>query len=129
MTLLIYHQHFPCLSALFLACLTFKHFHSHSGVTSFSFESECCCLNHFSKLSFTQCLAKNKVFTRKLPFWILLFFVFLKTNHVFDFLSGSTEMARKKEEEKPLTGILKVSVSMDSCEPRRMLAGKLMGYA
>lgn len=39
-------------------------------------------------------------------------------------------MPRKKEEEKPLTGILKVSVSMDSCEPRRMLlAGKLMGYA
>lgn len=31
-------------------------------------------------------------------------------------------------EKEQLTGILKVSVSMDSCEPRRMLlAGKLMG--
>lgn len=61
------------LSALCLARLTFKHFHSHSGVASFSFKPECCCFNNFSKLSFTQSLAKYKVFTRKLPLRILLF--------------------------------------------------------
>lgn len=59
-------------SALCLACLTFKHFHSHSGVTRFSFQPERCGLHNFSKLPLTQSLAKYKVFTRKLPLWILL---------------------------------------------------------
>lgn len=58
--------------AVRLACLTFKHFHSHCGVTRFSFQPERCGLNNFSKLPFTQSLAKYKVFTRKLPLRILL---------------------------------------------------------
>lgn len=60
------------LSGLCLGTFTFKHFHSHSGVSSFSFQPECCCLDNFPKLSFSQRLAKHKVFTRKLPLWILL---------------------------------------------------------
>lgn len=112
--------------------LTFKHFHSHSGVTSFPFQPESCCLNNFSKLSFTQSLAKYKVFTRKLPLRILLFFLKKNKhlNYFFDFLTSSTNYAeeRSRRKDNQLTGILKVSVSMDSCEPRRtLLAGKLMG--
>lgn len=116
-SLLIYHHY--CL-----ARPTFKHFHSHSGVTSFSFQPERRRLDNFSELAFTQSLAKYKVFTRKLPLWILLLNKDKqKQDDLCDFKAGTLT-----SEEKQPTGILKVSVSMDSCEPRRtLLAGKLMG--
>ena len=43
----------PSLSALCLLLLTFKHFHSHCGVTSLSFETESSRLDNFPKLPFS----------------------------------------------------------------------------
>lgn len=71
-TFLIYCHRFPAFRAIFLFGFTFKHFHSDSGVTGLSFQSERRRFDHFPKLAFTQCLAKYEIFTRKLPLRILL---------------------------------------------------------
>lgn len=114
-----------CVSALRLAFLTFQHFHSHSGVSGLPFQSECRRLNNFSKLPFAQSFAEYEVFTRKFPLRVLLLNR-TQTTILFRFPVWFNRQRRPGEEQ--LTGILKVSVSMDSCEPRRtLLVGKLMG--
>lgn len=52
--------------------LTFQHFHSHCGVSSFALQSEGCCFHHLPKLSFPKRLTQHQILTWELPFWILL---------------------------------------------------------